>query len=152
MDEGSRLHLPLSLILKGHRTMPCLVLFHLAASLLPLLQVVRRPSVLLPAGPFPTAVGVLEDSYLLELQVYVPGRPTGRSPEDFLLPHLEEDLARCCASHVSWFPEWDRCPPHGMVARPTGPRVCCAWGKRPIGSGHLAGLHGRGDLAPIAPG
>src|SRR5271167_4518721 len=131
--------------------MPCLVLFHLAASLLPLLQVVRRPSVLLPAGPFPAVVGVLEGSYFLELPVYVPGRPAGWSPEDHFLLHLQEDLAQCYASHVSWFPRWDRCPPHGMVARPTGPRICCAWGKRSRGSGRLAGLHGRGDLAPIAP-
>src|SRR5208282_6025353 len=129
-------HRLLSLILKGHRTMLSLVLLHLAASLLPLLQVVRRPSVLLPAGPFPAAVGVLEGSYFLELHVYVPGRPAGRFPENPLfLPHLEEDLARCYASHVLWFPEWDRCLPCGMVARPTGLRICCAWGKRPIGSG-----------------
>src|SRR5208282_3001654 len=147
-----RLHRPLFLILKGHRTMPCLVLLHLTASLLPLLQVVRRPSVLLPAGPFPADVGVLEGSYFLELQVYVPGRLVDRSPENLLLPHLEGGLARCYASHVSWFPKWDRCLPRGMVARPTGPHICCAWGKRPIGSGYLAGLHGRGDLAPIAPG
>src|SRR5208282_5887481 len=147
-----RLHRLLSLILKGHRTMPCLVLLHLAASLLPLLRVVRRPSELLPAGLFPAAVGVLEDSYFLELQVYVPGRPADRFPGVRLLLHLEEDLARCYASHVSWFPRWDRCPPHGMVARPTGPRIGCACGKWPIGSGRLAGLHGHGDLAPIAPG
>src|SRR5208282_1995470 len=134
-----RLHLPLSLILKGHRTMPCLVLLHLAASLLPLLQVVRRPSVLLPAGLFPADVGVLKGSYFLELQVYVPGRPAGRSPGNLLLAHLEEGLARCYASHVSWFPRWGRCLPRGKAAHPTEPRICCAWGKRPIGSGHLAG-------------
>src|SRR5208282_1906246 len=132
-----RLHRPLSLILKGHRTMPCLVLLHLVASLLPLLQEVRRLSELLPAGLFPAAVGVLGDSYFLELQVYVP-RPAGRFPGDHLLLHLEEDLARCYASHVSWFPRWGRCLPHGMVARPTGPCICCAWGKLPIGSSHLA--------------
>src|SRR5208282_1843244 len=96
-----RLHRPLSLILKGYRTMPCLVLLHLVASLLPLLQEVRRASELLPAGLFPAAVGVLGDSYFLELLVYVPGRPAGRSPGDHFLLHLEEDLARCYASHVS---------------------------------------------------
>src|SRR5271157_5801504 len=98
--------------------MPCLVLLHLTASPLPLLQEVRRPSELLPAGLFPAAVGVLGDSYFLELQAYVPGRTAGRSPEDLLLPHLEEDLARYYTSHISWFPEWGRYLPRGMVARP----------------------------------